>query len=125
MKWGAALRRRRTKQAKVTIMYSGMMQDWESDARSHLAFGGDAGAKECEPDGRAQRVGRTRAGGCRAENRGGEGLSACFIEALLERWASSGCALRPLTHEKHKSRVLQACTREQGALLGDGVVAGL
>lgn len=30
------------------------MQVWESDASEHLAFGSDAGAKECEPDGQAQ-----------------------------------------------------------------------
>ena len=65
------------------------MQVWESDASEHLAFGSDAGAKECEPDGHGQ--GQAAAGkrerGCRAEKRrGGRGdaLEGCLIEGMRD-----------------------------------------
>ena len=48
------------------------MQVWESDASEHLAFGSDAGAKECEPDGQGQAAAGKRERGCRAEKRRGD-----------------------------------------------------
>lgn len=69
------------------------MQVWESDASEHLAFGSDAGAKECEPDGQAQGGAqggemeeRERGVGLRSEEEKGCDLSGWLFDRGHARW---------------------------------------